>query len=50
MACNPSILLKPQALDDALIGLIAQAYWDALATVAVLQSATEPADLEVTGC
>jgi putative restriction endonuclease len=37
----------PQALADALIGLIGQAYWDAHATIAVLQSAPEPADVEV---
>ena len=38
----------PQALADALIGLIGQAYWDAYATIAVLQSAPEPADIEAT--
>src|SRR5882762_6654433 len=38
----------PQALADALIGLIGQAYWDAYATIAVLQSAPEPADTEAT--
>jgi HNH endonuclease len=38
----------PQALADALIGLIGQAYWDAYATIAVLQTAPEPADTEAT--
>jgi hypothetical protein len=36
----------PQALADALIGLIGQAYWDAYSTIAVLQSALEPMDIE----
>ena len=36
----------PQALADALIGLIGQAYWDAYSTIAVLQSVPEPMDLE----
>jgi len=35
-----------QALADALIGVIGQAYWDAYATIAVLQSASEPPELE----
>jgi hypothetical protein len=35
----------PQALADALIGLIGQAYWDAYAMIAA-QSAAEPLDLE----
>jgi putative restriction endonuclease len=36
----------PQALADALIGLIGQPYWDAYA-IAVLQSPQEPPELEV---
>jgi len=34
----------PNALADALIGLIGQAYWDASATIAALPSAPEPID------
>ncbi len=37
----------PQPMTDALIGLIGQPYWDAYSTIAVLQTATEPVDLEV---
>src|SRR5829696_6747350 len=37
----------PQALADALIGLIGQAYWDAYSTIGVLQSIAEQVDLEV---
>src|SRR5262252_8948094 len=36
----------PQALADALIGLIGQAYWDAYSTIAVLQTVAEPTDSE----
>ena len=38
----------PQALADALIGLIGQAYWDAYATTAVFQSVPDPVDAEDT--
>src|SRR5205085_4783534 len=38
----------PQALADALVGLIGQAYWDAFATISVVQSSPEPVDLEDT--
>jgi HNH endonuclease len=38
----------PQALADALIGLIGQAYWEAYATTAVFQSASDPVDAEDT--
>ena len=40
----------PQALADALIGLIGQAYWDAYSTIAVLQSAPEPTDARGGDC
>ena len=36
----------PQALAEALIGLIGQAYWDAYSVIAVLQTAPEPTDSE----
>jgi hypothetical protein len=36
----------PQALADALIGLIGQAYWDAYSAIAVLQAVPEPTDSE----
>ena len=36
----------PQALADALIGLIGQAYWDAYSTIATLQAPTELTDAE----
>jgi hypothetical protein len=36
----------PQALADALIGLIGQAYWDAYSAIAVLQTVPEPTDSE----
>jgi hypothetical protein len=38
----------PEALADALIGLIGQAYWDAYAAIADFQRAPEPADLDDT--
>ena len=38
----------PQALADALIGLIGQAYWEAYETIAVFQSAPDSVDLEGT--
>jgi putative restriction endonuclease len=37
----------PQALADALIGLIGQPYWDAYATVAALANPSDPAEPEV---
>jgi hypothetical protein len=37
----------PQALADALIGLIGPAYWDAYSLIAVLHTAAEPAESEV---
>lgn len=37
----------PEALADALIGLIGQAYWNAHAEIAALQSAPEPDDVEI---
>jgi putative restriction endonuclease len=36
----------PQALADALVGLIGQAYWDAYATISLFQSSPEPVDQE----
>jgi hypothetical protein len=36
----------PQALADALIGLIGQAYWDALATISVLHGSPDTTDVE----
>src|SRR6266446_373510 len=36
----------PQALADALIGLIGQAYWDAFATISAFQIAPEPVALD----
>jgi putative restriction endonuclease len=36
----------PQPLAEALIAIIGQAYWDAYATIAVLQTAVEPIDVE----
>jgi putative restriction endonuclease len=36
----------PQALADALIGLIGQAYWDAYANIATFPSAPEAADID----
>jgi hypothetical protein len=38
----------PQALADALIGLIGQSYWDAYAALALVGSAPEPPDLDDT--
>jgi putative restriction endonuclease len=37
----------PEALAEALIGLIGQAYWDALSTVAAFQTPPEPSDAEI---
>ncbi len=37
----------PQALADALVGLIGQAYWAAYAEIAALQNAPEPDDVEI---
>jgi putative restriction endonuclease len=36
----------PQALADALIGLIGPSYWEAYETIAVLQTLDDPADLD----
>jgi putative restriction endonuclease len=38
----------PQALAEALLGLIGPAYWDAYATIATFQTASEPVDQEGT--
>ena len=37
----------PRPMADALIGLIGQAYWDAYATIGVLQTSAEPPDSDV---